>query len=287
MAENKYYKTVIKVLWIVLFLNWLVAILKLVFGYVIKSSSMIADGYHSFSDGASNVIGLIGISIASQPRDRAHPYGHKKFETFSSVGISILLFIICFNILHESLSRFNNSIIPAVNLSSFLVMLFTMAINFLVMNYEKNKGISLNSDFLIADSMHTRSDIFASISVIFAFIAIKSGFPIIDVIVAIIIALFIGKSAVDILRSSSGVLCDRAAMDTNIIRGIVLGIDGVLSCHKIRTRGRKDDIYVDLHIQVKPDMHVDRAHQISSKIEEEIKKHIPGVTDVVVHIEPR
>jgi cation diffusion facilitator family transporter len=183
--------------------------------------------------------------------------------------------------------RFRNPIVPSVNLGSFLVMLFTTVINFLVMHYEKKKGISLNSDFLVADSMHTRSDIFASASVIFAFIAIKLGFPIVDVIVAIIIAFLIGKSAIDILRSSSQVLCDRAAMDTKIIRGIVLGIDGVLSCHKIRTRGRKDDIYVDLHVQVKPDMHVDRAHQISSKIEEEIKKQVCGVTDVVVHIEPR
>jgi divalent metal cation (Fe/Co/Zn/Cd) transporter len=84
------------------------------------------------------------------------------------------------------------------------------------------------------------------------------------------------------------VLCDTAAiLDIKKIGDIVLGIRGVKNCHKIRTRGRPDDIHVDLHIQVNPDMHVDHAHKISYAIEEAIKKGIPEVTDVVVHIEPK
>ena len=102
------------------------------------------------------------------------------------------------------------------------------------------------------------------------------------------ISLFIAYSGYDIVKHSSTILCDTAAiLDIKKIENIVLGIKGVKTCHKIRTRGRPDDIYLDLHVQVSPDMHVDNAHKISYAIEEAIKKDIPEVTDVVVHVEPK
>ena len=94
-----------KILIAVLVLNWLVAALKLIFGYIIQSQSMVADGYHSFADGGSNIIGLFGIWYASFPRDKEHPYGHKKYETFAAILIGLLLFVVCFNIIRESFMR--------------------------------------------------------------------------------------------------------------------------------------------------------------------------------------
>jgi len=91
-----------------------------------------------------------------------------------------------------------------------------------------------------------------------------------------------------IIRDSSRVLCDTAAiLDVKKIVDIVLGIRGVKTCHKIRSRGRPDDIHVDLHVQVNPNMHMDDAHKVSYAIEEAIKKEIPQITDVVVHMEPK
>jgi divalent metal cation (Fe/Co/Zn/Cd) transporter len=101
------------------------------------------------------------------------------------------------------------------------------------------------------------------------------------------IAIFIAYAAFSIARRSSNVLCDAIIIDDKKIEKIVMSVKGVRSCHKIRTRGREDDIYVDLHVLVSPDMHVDRAHQICYEIEGAIKADIKGVTDVVVHIEPK
>lgn len=274
------------ILTIVLALNWLVALLKLVFGYIIKSQSMIADGFHSFSDGSSNIIGLFGIWLASQPKDQDHPYGHNKYETFTAICIAILLFLVCFNILHDSWERFRVPVASRVDLNSFLVMIFTMMINIGVMNYEYNSGKRLNSDILVSDSLHTRADIFTSFSVILALVATKLGFPILDPLAAMVIALFIAYAGIDILRHCSRVLCDTAAIDEGRIAKICLAIEGVIKCHKIRTRGRSDDIYVDLHVLVRNDMHIDKAHELSYKIEDAIKKEIPGVSDVTVHMEP-
>jgi len=265
-----------------------VAIAKIIYGLLSHCQSMTADGFHSLSDGASNIVGLIGIHFACQPQDLDHPYGHKKYETFSSLGIAALLFILAFNLAKTGIERLYSPDIARVDIKSFIVMIITMAINFWVMNYEHKKGKLLRSDILISDALHTKADIFTSASVIISLILIKCGYPIVDHIVTIIISLFIAHAGYDIVKQSQAVLCDTAAiLDVKKITEIVLGIKGVKTCHKIRTRGRPDDIYIDLHVQVNADMHIDNAHKISYAIEEAIKKSIPEVTDVVVHMEPK
>jgi len=284
-----HYKHIRRILVLILILNWGVALAKILYGLFSRCESMTADGFHSLSDGASNIIGLVGIHFACQPKDLDHPYGHKKYETFFSLGIALLLFFVAFNLLKEGIGHLYKPVLPPqVDIRSFIVMVTTLAVNVWVMNYERKKGSVLRSDILISDAMHTKADILTSLSVIFALIVIKLGYPVLDPIVTIIICLFILHAGYVIARQSSAVLCDTAAiLDIKKIRNIVLGIRGVKNCHKIRTRGRPDDIHVDLHVQVNPDMHVDNAHKISYAIEEAIINGIPEVTDVVVHIEPK
>ena len=283
-----HYRHIRRILVLILILNWAVAFAKILYGMFSRCQSMTADGFHSLSDGASNIIGLIGIHFACQPKDSDHPYGHRKYETFFSLGIAALLFLVCFNFIKEGIRRLHNPVTPSVDAASFIVMFITLGINFWVMNYEYKKGKLLKSDILTSDSMHTKADIFTSISVIIGLVVIKLGYPILDPIVTLLITLFIAHAGFEIVKQSSAVLCDTAAIsDIKKIQDIVLKIKGVKNCHKIRTRGRPDDIQVDLHAQVSPDMHVDNAHKISYAIEEAIKKGIPEVTDVVVHIEPK
>jgi divalent metal cation (Fe/Co/Zn/Cd) transporter len=92
IMENNNYKKVKQVLWIILFVNFGVALLKIIIGNSIKSASMTADGFHSISDGTSNIVGLIGIGLASKPVDKDHPYGHNKFEVLSGLFIGGMLF---------------------------------------------------------------------------------------------------------------------------------------------------------------------------------------------------
>jgi cation diffusion facilitator family transporter len=287
MQTHTHYRSVQRVLIATLILNWLVAAAKITFGLLSRCQSMTADGFHSLSDGASNIIGLIGIAFAGRPTDSDHPYGHKKYETFFSLGIGIMILIVSFNLGRQGLLRLRNPVAPEINLTSFIVMLVTLGVNIAVMRFEHGLGIKWHSDILVSDALHTKADIFTSLAVIISLFVIRAGFPLIDPIVTIIIAFFIAYSGIKIIKSSSDVLCDAAAIiDVNKITAIVLGIKGVDNCHKIRTRGRADDIHVDLHVQVRPDMRMDQAHQLSYLIEEEIKKGISGVTDVVVHMEP-
>ncbi len=281
------FKEIKRILLLVLVMNWAVALAKIMFGFITHFTSMSADGFHSLSDGASNIIGLVGITLAVRPADKDHPYGHKKYETLFSLSIAGLLFFVCYELLRKAVVRFYHPVSPEINAGSLIIMAATMAVNIFVMNYEYRQGKRLNSDILISDSMHTKADIFTSLSVIAAIIVISMGYPILDPVVTVVIAFFIAYTAFSIARQSSNVLCDAISLDDKKIKNIVLSVKGVRACHKIRTRGREDDIYVDLHVQVSSDMHVDRAHQICYEIEGAIKADIPGVTDVVVHIEPK
>jgi cation diffusion facilitator family transporter len=287
MIDAKYVR-IRKILFWILALNWGVALTKIIYGHATNSLAMFADGLHSLSDGSSNIIGLIGIAVAARPRDVSHPYGHRKYETLASMAIAVALFLISFNLIKESAHRLINReyFNPEASVFSFIVMGVTLSVNIGVMIYEYGKGRELRSDFLVADSMHTFSDIFASLSVIISLICVKMGIPIVDVIAGIVISFLIGYVGVDILRHSSRVLCDYAAIDTQSIKDSLLGMSGIIGCHRIRTRGGSDDIHIDLHITVDKNMPVGKAHDLSTAIEKLLREKFTGVTDVMVHIEP-
>jgi len=282
-----HYRKIQNVLIFVLLLNWAVAAAKIFYGLLTQCSSMTADGFHSFSDGISNVIGLIGLYFCSKPPDRDHPYGHRKYETLFALGIAAFLFIVCFELIKQGVKRFYQPVVPEINIASFVVMFVTIAVNTTVMLYEKKKGKELRSDILTVDAMHTGSDLFTSLSVLVAIISVKFGFNIVDPIATLLIAGFIGYAAYKIIRQESGILCDEVAIsNVKKIEKIVFGIKGVKGCHKIRSRGRPDDIHIDLHVQLNSNTSLDKAHEVSYDIEGAIRKAIPEVTDVVVHLEP-
>jgi cation diffusion facilitator family transporter len=274
------------ILILALILTWGVAVPKLFYGWLTGSASMVADGFHSFSDGFSNILGLVGISIASRPADETHPYGYKRVENLTSFGIAGLLFLVSLDVIWEGIHRFLHPVIPRVTPGSFLIMGATLAINMGLMIYEGKRGKVLKSDILIYSALHTRADILTSSCVIFTFIGIQFGYPILDPAGSLVIAFFIGRAGFDAVRKSSRILSDAAAISSAEIEKIVLSVEGVEGCHQIRSRGRPDDICVDLHVLVDPKMPMDQAHQVSERIETEIKRCFEGVTDVMVHMGP-
>ena len=279
-------KKVRHVLIYTLALNMLVALLKIIYGYKTDSISMFSDGFHSFFDGTSNVIGLLGIWIASQPPDKNHPYGHRKFETLSTIAIVILIFFAGLEILKKAYHGLKEPHSVEVTFMSFAIMAITLLINIGVMTYETKKGKELKSDFLLADALHTNSDIFVSLSVIVSLVTAKIGYPIIDSIAAVIIAVLIVKMGFSILRSATDVLTDAACISPDEIKEAITKIKGIKDCHEIRTRGKEGAVNIDLHVLVDPELKTQESHDLAHTVEETIKKEFPSVIDVVVHIEP-
>jgi cation diffusion facilitator family transporter len=282
-----YYETVRRILIIIFILNVVVAIVKGIYGLLTNSLSMSADGLHSFFDSASNIIGLVGISVASRPPDKEHPYGHAKFENFASIGIAVLLFASCFQLIYAASNRLYGSEAPEITELSFGIMGITLIINIGVSAYEYILGKRLKSSILVSDSMHTRSDIFASVGVILSFIAIRMGYPLADPFIAIIITGLIFLTGLEIMRESSRVLLDKAQIDESVIIDLAKSVRGVCNCHRVRTRGPEGELYMDLHIGVDSSLSIGEAHKVSEEVELIIRHKIPGIRDMVVHLEPK
>ncbi|MHB1389823.1 MAG: cation diffusion facilitator family transporter [Thermoleophilia bacterium] len=274
----------------VLVANLAVALGKGVVGYSSGSIGMVADAFHSLMDGSSNIIGLIGIGLAARPRDETHTYGHNKFETFASMGIVVLLLLTAMEIGQSVIGRLTAETpqVPEASTIAFAMMFVTIVVNIAISNLEKRSGRRLGSNFLVADSRQTRSDVWVSFSVVASLVAARLGYPIVDALIGGVITLVITWAAFQIMKEASIVLLDKAMIDPKQVEAICLSVreDGLLGCHKVRTRGSESGYWIDLHLLVDPDMTTKEAHRIASTVERRLKNAFGEETDTTIHIEP-
>ncbi|CAG9707730.1 cation diffusion facilitator family transporter [Clostridium neonatale] len=269
------YSKIKRVLGILLIANVFVTIVKIIIGYMTNSVALCADGFHSFSDSASNIVGIVSITFASKPCDNEHPYGHKKIETMASLLICVVLILLGYNVIAKSIKSIWNPQTIVVDVQNIIIILLTVLINVFVAYYENKKGKEYNSSFLIADSIHTKSDIFISIGIIITLIAIKLGVsPKIDIIVSIMVALFIFHAAYEIFMEVASVLIDKNIIKCEDVKQVIYAFDEVKDVHKIISRGFKDHVFLDMHIVVDKNMDVNELHKLEHSIEEEFTKNL-------------
>lgn len=274
-----------KVLFIILFLNLFVLIIKIFAGIATKSLSILSDAAHSGADTLNNIVGLIVLKYALEPPDKEHPYGHGKFETLAAFGIVGFLAIACVEILQGSIDR----LIHPVNLPLFKkeivwLLIVTLIVNLFVWIYERNEGKKLKSDLLIADSSHTGSDVLITLSVLLSQFFIAREMYFIDPIIAIIIAVLIAKAGFEIISRTVPVLVDEIWLDPKEISKSVLSIKDVLDCYDVYSRRGPYLAFIECKIKVIPkDLY--NAHKIADKVEEKLKKDF-GKCKVTVHVEP-
>lgn len=280
------YAAVATVLFRVLILNVTVAATKIAFGYIGGSVAILSDGFHSLTDTASNVVALVGIRAAGKPPDDDHPYGHRKYETLAAGAIFVFLAIIFAEVLRTVWARLGGGSAPQVTPISFVVMIGTLAVNLFVVRYESAAAARLGSEVLSADARHTRSDLLTSLTVIVALAGVAVGFPSLDPIAGVIVAIFIGKAGYEIARDASKVLSDQMVIAEDDIRGVVLEVPGVLGSHHIRTRGSADHVFLDLHMWMHPDTTLKDAHALSHVVKDRLMARYPQIADAVIHIEP-
>ena len=161
----------------VLVLNLAVAAAKIALGLATGAISILSDGLHSATDSASNIVGLVGVRLASRPPDEDHPYGHRKFETMASIGILLFLLLALFEILETAIGRLRAGGAPQVSLGAFAVMGATLVVNIAVAAYERREARRLQSEVLLADAHHTTSDVLTSCTVIVALLGVWAGYP--------------------------------------------------------------------------------------------------------------
>jgi cation diffusion facilitator family transporter len=280
------YTEVTRVLNRVLVLNLLVAVAKMALGYYTGAVSILSDGFHSLTDSASNVVALIGVSIARRPPDADHPYGHRKYETMASLGILVFLVVVLVEVLSAAADRFVNGGTPKVFPEGIGLMTATLIVNLFVVSYEMRAGKRLNSEVLRADAKHTRSDVLTTGAVLGALLGVWWGYPLFDPMAALLVAGFIGHACWSIAQEASRVLADQIVLPEGEVRDVVQSVAGVIGCEKIRTRGSADYAFLDLHLWLDGDMPLKTAHAASHVVKDRLMTKFPQLADVVIHIEP-
>ena len=284
MADR--YTEVTRVLNRVLLLNLLVALSKIALGYYSGAVSILSDGFHSLTDSASNVVALVGVSVARRPPDENHPYGHRKYETMASLGILVFLVVVLVEVLTAAADRLVNGGTPRVFPEGIGLMTVTLIINLFVVSYEMRESRRLKSEVLRADAKHTRSDVLTTGAVLGALLGVWWGYPLLDPMAALFVAGFIGHACWSIAQEASRVLGDAIVIPEAEVRTVVQSVDGVIGCEKIRTRGSADYAFLDLHLWLDGDMPLKTAHAASHVVKDRLMTRFPQLVDVVIHIEP-
>jgi cation diffusion facilitator family transporter len=288
LSDEQRTRAVRRVLGVTLALNLVVALAKIAYGTLAHSLSIRADGFHSLTDSANNLVGLVGVWLASRPADEGHPYGHHKFEIIAAGLVGLSLLGMAYDVASGALERLvrGAAVVPDLDVWASVVLLVTLGINSFVATWERRRGEELSSVLLLGDATHTRSDVLVTSGVLLTVVLVRLGFGGVDVVAALGIAGFIAYAGIQVLRTNLGYLADSAALDPALIEQLACNVPGVASAHKVRTRGSPGRIYVDLHIQVAPSLDVVQAHRVTHWVIDAIKKRYQDVRDVLIHTEP-
>jgi cation diffusion facilitator family transporter len=286
VQEDTRFRSIRRVLVVNIALTTLIGAAKIAGGLWFGLLSMTADGVNSSLDAASTVLGLFAVASARRPPDEDHPYGHRKFETFAALFLAASLGITGFELVRAAVGRVRAGAQPETGPAAFAVILVSMIVSASIALFERRKGRALGSEFLLADAQQHAGDVLVSLAVLAAMIGVWLDVAVLDLVCALGIAVFIGVMAVRLTLRSLGVLADHVAVDKAAIERVVREVEGVRSCHKVRTRGPAGHVFADLHVQVDPTVSVREGHAVAHEVVAAIRRAFPEIRDVVTHIEP-
>jgi cation diffusion facilitator family transporter len=286
VSREDQYLAVRRILWGVLVANILITIIKISLGIITGALAIVSDGFHSLVDSSSNLIGLAAIRWAARPADDSHPYGYQRYETLGALAIGGLLLVAAWEIVQSIIERIINGSSPEISWVTFGLMVLTFPVNVGIVIFETRAGKRLKSDILLADATHTKTDLFVTGSVIASIIGIWLGWGWLDLVVASLVVVLILRASIGILRDSAGTLADTAGVDPDQVEKLAYEVPGVVYIHNIRSRGKSDSVFVDLHVKVNPAMSTSQAHALATEVENRLRNGMDNVADAVVHIEP-
>jgi len=278
-----------KATWWGIIVNLLLSIGKLVVGYIGHSQALIADGLHSLSDLISDGMVLMATHHSNSDADEDHPYGHARYETVATITLAILLTIVGIGIGIDAVNRLMDSqslAVPAM--MTLWVAGASILSKEVLFQYTMIVARRVKSKMLEANAWHHRSDAISSIVVFVGIAGAILGYPILDSIAAIIVAVMICKIGWELGHQSFQELVD-TGLDAETLAQIssaIRNINGVNELHMLRSRRMGHNVLVDVHILVSPRLSVSEGHQISEAVEATLAKNFDDINDVTVHIDP-
>ena len=272
--------------WISIVANFIIFVLKLVFGFISNSIALIADAFHSLSDMASSGVVVFGFKMASKPADKEHPFGHGRAETIAALTISILIGFTGIEFIKTSITRFMNPNSIEVSWAVILVVLITIVLKEVLARLSYNLGDKINSSTLIADAIHHRSDMWSSVLVLSAFGGAWLGYPKIDAIMGLGVAGMMIQSAYAIARTAIDDLLGKP-VDTETIKNIkeyAMQSPEVANVHDIVVHSYGAHRFISLHLEIAEGKSPESMHDIADSVEKLLSHEMEA--DVITHVDP-
>jgi cation diffusion facilitator family transporter len=287
LSDKERYATISRVNWVCSIVDALLSVLKLSIGFLTRSPALIADGVHSLSDLATDILALILGNLAQHGPDEDHPYGHARYETVGTVVLGATLVAVAIGIGYENIvaAWHGETITP------HWIALIAVAISVIskeaLFHYTMKHAKVTRSNLLEANAWHSRSDSLSSVVVFFGILGAMAGYPIVEYIAALAVAVLIGKMGVELTWDATQDLADRGVKPEKVdaYRSTLYTSDAVDDVHMIRTRLMGNNVFIDAHIQVDPNLTVSEAHQLNDFTAAKLKKKHEEITDVTLHID--
>ncbi|MDE6116443.1 MAG: cation diffusion facilitator family transporter [Duncaniella sp.] len=284
------------VTWVGFWWNAALGTAKVIAGVFGRSSALIADGIHSFSDFISDIIVLVMVGIARKKPDKKHEYGHGKYETLATILLAVVLLVVAIGILYGGVRQIIGFIhgeeIPRPDGVALIICAGSIIIKEWLYRYTRNAGIRIKSEAVVANAWHHRSDAFSSIATLAGVggaMFLGGWGRICDPIAAIVVAIFIGIVSCRMASPAISELLEIALPESEQeeITKAITSTPGVMTFHRLRTRRSGANVIIDLHIKVDPDIKVEEGHLIATAVEDNIKSRFGKYSTFTnIHIEP-
>jgi len=269
--------------------NVFLTIIKIGFGIVGQSAALIADGVHSLSDLASDMLVLVAVKLGAREADHDHPYGHRRFETIATVILGLGLVAIAVGIAWDVFERVlspERMLIPQA--SALGIAAISILANEWLYQYTKRVAVLTRSKLLMANAWHHRSDAISSIVVLIGVAGSLLGYVWADAAAAVLVAIMVAKIGINLVSDSIKELVDTGLPEVLVeeIRSEIIAIEGVKNIHLLRTRLMGEDALVDAHIVVNSRITVSEGHMIADVVRDVLIEKFDDVQDVLVHVDP-
>ena len=271
--------------------NVILSVFKFLAGFIAHSHAMISDAIHSASDVFSTIVVIIGIKLASKAPDKEHPYGHERLECVTAIILAIILFITGLKIGVDALENIfqgNQSELSVPGSLALVAAIISIISKEAMFWYTRYYAKRIDSDALMADAWHHRSDAFSSFGALIGIGGARLGFPIMDSIASLFIFWFIAKAALDIFKDAIDKMIDHSCDEETEkhIRECVMKTENVIGIELLRTRIFGNKIYVDVEIKVDSIYTLEEAHIIAKEVHNTIEETFPKVKHIMVYLTP-
>ncbi|MBQ4559668.1 MAG: cation transporter [Tyzzerella sp.] len=271
--------------------NVILSVFKFLAGIIAHSHAIISDAIHSASDVFSTIVVIIGIKLASKEPDKEHPYGHERLECVTAIILAIILFITGLKIGVDALENIfqeSQGELTTPGSLALVAAIISIVCKEAMFWYTRYYAKSIDSDALMADAWHHRSDAFSSIGALIGIGGARLGFPIMDPIASLFIFWFIVKASLDIFKDAIDKMIDHSCDEETEkhIRECVMKNENVIGIEFLKTRIFGNKIYVDVALQVDSIYTLEEAHLIAKDVHNMIEEAFPKVKHIMVYLTP-